>query len=333
MSVLREVKKAILSLPSRDFFEKVVLTHYESEILGSDSFIPLTQEVKRDTSTIIGIDGGNATIYLSPTIGVFVIRVASVSITKREVYSWLVSVIQTDSQTFSITYQSIQGDLEHPDITQIKRSDVQQLRDDSTILLVKISQIIRKIAELSLAHKKSMDEDTIIILDGSLHAQLELEKTYLEKLQSNRVVGVSKTTSILTNTFRPVTTALLQLQPSQTSWVIPHILTPVDIKKAVAYISFAKLHANAKNIFRIDTFTKSDIVSLLSNVMSVCDDSSFIGYPYPLIKADDAARVTTQEVSYFQQQFFSQFDELTYAELKQRERSLSAHEILDSLKF
>ncbi|MEM4263541.1 MAG: DNA double-strand break repair nuclease NurA [Candidatus Woesearchaeota archaeon] len=156
----------------------------------------------------------------------------------------------------------------------------------------KIAETIRKFAELKVAAEiiDELSEGDVLVRDGDLDCCITHEKEYIDALKDKAakkgvmVCGLSKTTKIITDTGSSVIAALNSIAP-EGEWVYPALPT----------ISFAKLHKEAKNIFRIDVFDYKHLEKILPLLKANSKDPCMLGYPYGLIEADRFARITHNE--------------------------------------
>jgi hypothetical protein len=131
--------------------------------------------------------------------------------------------------------------------------------------------VMRTIAE----HCVSCDHG-IVIHDGSVRTT----NGYLRKHMDEEARGIAKTTGILTSRSRPVGLALLMTAPAG----IWYATLSQDA-------SFVRLHPAASHVFLVEGMTPE----LLSLLAAWSADMAFPGYPYPLVLADQMARVTNNE--------------------------------------
>ncbi len=327
MGIIANIKKQLVQVSNGNFFESIQTSQFISEQLDLDI---CTKFVSEKCDSIVGIDGGLNTIYMHSSMGVFVLRIASVSNTHTQTHTWLLQVLKKSDTTFTIVFEPIQATFQLPKIDEIGLENIHAVMGDGSVQILKVANIIRRLVELVYADSQ---KESIVLIDGSLQGFHSVEKTYLQNLSHKNVLGVCKTTQFITDSHKPVSSVLTKLQPEKTCWIACDVLESKESITPKMYVHFAKLHKNANHIFRIDTFCSQKDSDLISQVASYCDDSVFLGYPYVLIRADELARVSNDEVSYLRNKFYQQFDELTYTQLKQMETSMNTHEILDSLKF
>jgi|TARA_B100001964_G_scaffold224653_1_gene271709 hypothetical protein len=201
-----------------------------------------------------------------------------------------------------------------------------------------MSGVIRRFAELKAASSviDLLNNDDIIVLDGSLQCTFTNEKKYFEKLYekaSNKniiICGLSKTTTLMTDKGSSIANALNKLN-QKGKWLYNPI---ADIKsnQHKAEMSFVKLHESSKYIFRFEIYKeqKQHLNNIISLIANNCKDSVFIGYPYGLIEADRNARISHQEKQMLLTLFSTKLGK-DWEKIKQSISSINAHEILDSI--
>jgi hypothetical protein len=188
----------------------------------------------------------------------------------------------------------------------------------------KIAEVIRKFAEIKMANEAvdALEKGDVIVRDGDLQSSITGENKYYEQLFDKAkekqviVTGLSKTSSILTNTGNSVASALNSLSPD-CDWY--YLATP--------FIGFAKLNKNSKHVFRLDLSNKEHIGNVLSLLKANSIDPCFLGYPYGLIEADKHARVSQKEQQQIQLMFLAKGGN----QFREHISSKDAHEILNKI--
>jgi len=188
----------------------------------------------------------------------------------------------------------------------------------------KIAESARKIAELKIAAElvSELDSGDMIIRDGDLLEGTEQEKRQIENLKEKSgekqvvVAGLSKTTSLLTDSGNSVSAVLNKIGPA-CAWYYP----------ATNNVGFVKLNKNANYVFRLDFFVPDKLADVLGALKANSRDACFIGYPYGLIDADRFARVSTKEKEKLKLMLMSKGGENFRAHLA----SIDAHEILNKI--
>ena len=188
----------------------------------------------------------------------------------------------------------------------------------------KIAESARKISELKIATEmlNELESGDIIIRDGDLIEGTEQEKRQIEDLKNKSiqkeviVSGLSKTTSLLTDSGNSAAAVLNKIGPS-CAWYYP----------ATNNTGFVKLNKNSNYVFRLDFFIPDKLADILGGLKANSRDACFIGYPYGLIDADRFARVTTKEKEKLKLMLMSKGGENFRAHLA----STDAHEILNKI--
>ncbi|MBW2973516.1 DNA double-strand break repair nuclease NurA [Candidatus Woesearchaeota archaeon] len=188
----------------------------------------------------------------------------------------------------------------------------------------KIAESARKISELKIAADivNELNSGDFIIRDGDLTEGTEAEKKQIEALKQKSaeknviVAGLSKTTSILTDSGNSASAVLNKIGPS-CEWYYP----------ITNNIGFVKLHNNSNYVFRLDFFISDQLADLLGALKNNSKDACFLGYPYGLIDADRFARITTKEKEKLKLMLMSKGGDNFRAHLA----SINAHEILNKV--
>lgn len=188
----------------------------------------------------------------------------------------------------------------------------------------KIAESARKIAELKIAAElvSELEAGDIIIRDGDLLEGTAQEKEQIEKLKEKSskkgviVAGLSKTTSLLTDSGNSASAVLNKIGPN-CAWYYP----------ATNNVGFVKLNKNSNYVFRLDFFIPDKLADILGGLKANSRDACFIGYPYGLIDADRFARVSTKEKEKLKLMLMSKGGENFRAHLA----SIDAHEILNKI--
>ena len=201
-----------------------------------------------------------------------------------------------------------------------------------------VANVVRRFSELKLAAcvVEKMEQDDIIVLDGSLQCTFTNEKKYMdnlfEKASSKNVIvcGLSKTTTLMTDKGNSISNALNKFNFSG-KWLYQPV-ADINSNEHRAEITFVKLHEKARHIFRFEIFKEqknmlNEVVSLLAGN---CKDPVFFGYPYGLIDADRNARISNNEKDMTKTIFSIKFGK-DWEKVKESLTSIDAHEILDKI--
>jgi hypothetical protein len=188
----------------------------------------------------------------------------------------------------------------------------------------KIAEAIRKFAEIKMASEAIDELNTgdLIVRDGDLKSSITGEEKYYDQLFSKAkqkgiiISGLSKTTSILTDTGNSASAALNAISPD-CEW---HY-------QGTDNIGFIKLHKNSKYVFRLDVLDNTKLGIILAILKENSKDPCFLGYPYGLIEADRHARVSNKEQQQIQLMFLAKGGN----KFREHISSKDAHEILNRI--
>jgi hypothetical protein len=191
-----------------------------------------------------------------------------------------------------------------------------------------VVSIARRFAELHLASEiiKTLQQEDMLLMDGSLQQSYTNEEQLLAKLkqsqeQSATVIGLSKTNSVLTTAGTSFAQHLAQF-PGK--WYYAPVGKPLNNSP---HISFAKLHEKSSQVFMMDSFQPLEAMHYTA-LASYAHDPVFLGYPYGLIEADRAARITATEAASLQFQLTEKLGKSFH-----NFSTKNTHAILDRISF
>ncbi|MBL7055013.1 DNA double-strand break repair nuclease NurA [Candidatus Woesearchaeota archaeon] len=201
-----------------------------------------------------------------------------------------------------------------------------------------IANVIRRFSELRMAKNiiEELDNEDILVLDGSLQSSTTNEDGYLNELfekalEKNILVSaLSKTCSIMTEKGNSLISVLGALK-AQGRWNYSPV-AEINSLKHQAEMFFVKLHEKSRHIFRFEVYKKQKhrIDETLSLIAENSNDPVFLGYPYGLIEADRFARVSNKEMDYFKTKLVLRLGSMA-DRLNEHLNVRNAHEILDKL--
>ncbi len=188
-----------------------------------------------------------------------------------------------------------------------------------------VASHVRKLLELSFMSEvcNSLSANSVLVRDGDLEPFGGLQKSAVVLLRSSAqsrgvvVLGISKTSSLCTDSGNSAVAVLLSMAPSG-SWFY----------HSSGSVCFARLHPSGR-VFRCDFFShdRSLLLFALSSLAVNSSDPVFLGYPYGLIEADLSARVSREEASSLGLRFELQ----SKGVFRSLWDSMNAHELLNSL--
>jgi hypothetical protein len=153
---------------------------------------------------------------------------------------------------------------------------------------------------------RAADAGDLVLVDGSLHGGPLVPQTVVHRVHEDALVrgvslaGVVKASTLYWGRSAPLVTLLKrrgdrELGPSR--WAARISTDPVFGRLYIGDIFVAHLAPTAPHAFRVDVARGPAAASeVLARVASLAGDPAFVGYPYPLARAHQAARVTGYDV-------------------------------------
>lgn len=300
----------------------------------------------KETKKIAFIDGGNTEILKAPNFSLQLIRAycsiykenKKISSKKREFYVLINAVNQESSiiyktQFFGLNKEAIIFNSFDETIRQGKHR----------ISISQIGNIIRRFTELETAKNiiNELGNDDIILIDGDLKASVTNEIYYLNKLYEKAieknitVCAISKTSELFTEKGNALLPVLNELSTNKTNkeWYY-YPLVEISSKAHKVDMHIIKLHKNSRYIFKFEIFneTKYSIDQLLQIIKNNSKDPVFLGYPYGLIEADQAARVSNKEKDYLKTIFLTKLGK-NNEKIARYLNTVNTHNMLDSISY
>ncbi|MBD3259183.1 hypothetical protein GF371_00970 [Candidatus Woesearchaeota archaeon] len=347
--LLKELDKVISSESTMIVFTD---KNYNSIALCSENFheIEANAKINKDAELekrkIAFIDGGNNTVVKSSNFIVSFIRLyaavycgkAKIKEDKHEFFA----VVTADYADEKLRYKTELFPIGNALLPRIKDLVFDSM--DKTITegsnraeIAKIVDNIRRFGELNLAASLAsyLEENDIILLDGTLQATVTNENSYLNVLYDEcerkkiTVCGLAKTSNLFTDKGDNAQAAVNKLNSKNKDLARWYYYPFVQImnEKHKADMFFVKFHPGSRYIFRFEVHNSLnfDLKSLFSLIAENSNDPVFPGYPYGLIEADKNARVSNEERNYMKTIIE------TKRNLNQYLRSLDAHDVLDNI--
>jgi len=308
-----------------NFFEKID-SSYQSRILNADCVHQL--KLDRSLLPIVYIDGGNQFLIKSSALCIALIRIANCVFEKNQYkskkYDFFV-IARMQEKKIKLEYSSLEGEIDFLQYLPTEISQNDEVLKTAEQPLMKAISHIRKIAELESARIAAIEhKNSLIVWDGALLSP-HIHKVVAKILPLATIISVSKTTGLLTTSGFPVAMYIAKLTDFDSYYTDALLIDFIGVH-------FAKLHPKSEFILRIDA-PQCDYAKVFGVLASQSADITAKGYPYGLLKADEAARVTNEEVLYFKTRLIQQLDSLTVRQLRLLEHTADTHELLDSLKF
>lgn len=212
----------------------------------------------------------------------------------------------------------------------------------------RVASVARRFAEWEFAShvvKKELEEENMLVVDGTLQAPYTNEPKYVEKIQRQvmhkkvHFVGLSKTCELHTTTGLSLVGAIRKLAADNgISGIWYHPIASISSPDHKAIVLMVKLHPNAERIFRFEIFSKDPDINgqiperTLGQLSDNSSDISFPGYPYGLIDADMFARVREDEVEGYQLLLLSEISKQgKWEKFARHIQASDAHDVLNML--
>ncbi len=306
-------------------------------------------EKSASSSKIAFIDAGSAEIIKSPNFSLNLIRAyyaiyknnKRINSKKYDFYSFI-STKNIENELF-YNAEFIRLDNENnvvPDNEDLLLNSLDETikQGITRASISSVANVIRRFSELKTAINiiNNLNENDIIVLDGSLQCTFTNEKKYFEELykkaaEKNVIIcGLSKTTTLMTDKGNSIANALSKFNVAG-KWLY-YPVAEIKSSNHKAEMSFVKLHEKSRHIFRFEIYKEQkeklmEVTSLLSNN---CKDAVFLGYPYGLIEADKNARISNQEKGMLLTLFSAKFGK-DWEKIKESLSNMDAHDILDRI--
>lgn len=275
--------------------------------------VSLNHSAVKNENRILFVDGGEGIVFSSASAIVFRVRVTGVLFkgTEREkvIVKEFTCLVSGNSLTFSET----------PDFP---------VKIEPAVPLQEISGKVRKVLEAGYAAKWAKEEKPdIAVLDGLLSAYGGLVGGIVTPL-----IGIAKTSSMASDEGSSLVSAFHSLEKGAGFAVVGKPASNSKGEKSKLFVCVAKLHAAAFFSFVVECNPKDEkgIKGLLEPMLPLCADVSFLGYPYPLVLADQLARISQQELSVEKTRILVSLSDKS---LSFQLSSNEAHSVLDTMRF
>lgn len=209
----------------------------------------------------------------------------------------------------------------------------------------KVADAARRFAEWKFTAtviENELQEGDLMIRDGTLQTSLTNEAHFADAVytaaSAKNVIfcGLAKTNRLLTTTGNSLAKVIKQLGDSifsRKAWYY-YPIAKINTSDQKAEMFFVNLHPLSPSAFRYEIFrdqavtmNPDDFNSIFSELVMNARDPVFPGYLYGLIDADNFARVSTQEVNYYNTIFLSLAEQRE--DLEGLVAPLLGHDIID----
>jgi hypothetical protein len=309
----KQIIEFLSNFPTQD---KILFNNKQIEI-DKNSF----SEIHNSTAskTIAFIDGGQAEILATGNFCLSFIRIVAQffqnnqkkQVIKHEFYlftyaKWINEELFYESKLFPVEGNLLISE----EVLSISSNDATIKNGVERAAISKVTNMTRRLSELSLANKIQQQVD-FVIMDGNLDSSYKNESKFITQL-NDKVCALAKSSYLFTVSGNSPVVLLNKINPSR-CW--RYFLN--------ANTYFVKLHEKAKHVFRFDGNPEA-----LPYLMQNSADALFLGYPYGLILTDKLARVSNEEKSQLRMNFLLRSENKAILEYLHTQ---DAHDILDKI--
>ncbi len=251
-----------------------------------------------EAGTVWAVDGGSCTVADGRSFQVVAFRAARVRFERGA--TALVERPQLD--VHAVSPEEMER-LARATLTELCGSEPERLPE-----LPRPVDALREWAEWAEVARTVRDasEGDLVLVDGSLHGGPLVPQVVVQRVHGEAVArgvslaGVVKASTLYWGRNAPLVTLLKRRadrEVGRTRWGARISTDPVFGRLYVGDIFVAHLAPTASHSFRVDVaHGPAGAAQVLGRLASLSDDPSFVGYPYPLARAHQAARVTGYDV-------------------------------------
>ncbi len=301
---------------------------YVAVPLGIEHFHAITPAEKM----LAFVDSGNAELAKGANFSLQFIRTCAVIKGKAAIHREHTCLVQASRKDGKLGY-SIELFGTSKNLPFIDLYDQSLALGSNRVEPARVAELVRTLLELQLATDiiKDLPNNSFLVRDGSLEAHTIHEQNALRalyeaaRLQGVTIAGLSKTSTLLTDTGHAAVPFIAHLAP-QGRWAY-HPIATSNRPEHQAIVCIAKLHERSTHSFRIDVFDQNApfVDELLSALAFESQDAAFLGYPYGLTEVDRYAKVREEERAYLRMRAEAALGH----SLQDAERAIDAHDRLN----
>lgn len=302
-----------------------------AEIRDELQFTPIAPQ----RAPLLCVDSGSAELIVSPSCAIQVIRIAAVhwhEQCQRFREEWLLVLVKTpEGYRAELTPRSSTAHAFPQRTLAFSESEQVLLDGGFRGSISRLGGLVRKLGELQYAKHCAQQFPVILVLDGNLQANSAMvEEALLQLVDAHPVVGFAKTADLFTAEGFNATAAVAEMAAQRGiggCWYT-NALATMRTARNIAFC-FAKLHVRAQYVFRIDALQHDS--RIMAALAAASSDPVFFGYPYPLIAADQLARIGNEEREQLTMELIARSGE-GYTMLRQAMHAIDAHSVLDRIR-
>jgi len=239
--------------------EKILSTKTSSELwLEGKKIVPEFSALQTPTrQTITAVDGGSAAILETTAMQVLFVRIVAVQLEPRKISKKEGFIVASVQENAKIQVQFITEEQERTLFTTQEQE------------LSEVAGIGRKLLEWELVDSS----EGVVVWDGSFTTKYDFEEPYV-----------------------PEGIALAKSSTAIGSWKVFSHSPKAPWAAKANKLCFIKLSEQGR-VFRAENKSKISNHEAFASLVPWAQDPVFLGYPYPLILADQLARVSNDERS------------------------------------
>ena len=193
-----------------------------------------------------------------------------------------------------------------------------------------IAGFVRRLGEWLLTERIGKKCD-YVVRDGSLQTTEKGEWEFQERALNSvkGIIGISKTCSLITTRGYSLVAAIHHMALKngiRGPWYYNPVAKNITTIRGDMFI--VKLHPYSQYAFRSEVYPESISEDIISQLIPLSADPTFLGYPYGLIDADINARVSDEEIKTYRSMLSDYLDEFSRLEIN----AMNAHDIISEVK-
>jgi hypothetical protein len=251
-----------------------------------------------DSGTVWAVDGGSCVVADGRSFQVAAYRAARVRFARG-----VTELVEHPTLTVRAVSPEEMQDLARAILTELCGQEPERLPElprpvDALREWAEWSEVARTVREASAGD--------LVLVDGSLHGGPLVPQVVVRRVHEEAVsrgvslAGVVKASTLFWGRNAPLVTLVKRRgdrELGRATWAARISTDPVFGRLYVGDIFVTHLAPTASYAFRVDVASgPAPADAVLARLAGLADDPAFVGYPYPLARAHQAARVTGYDV-------------------------------------
>ena len=264
-------------------------------VQGHPDAFELAPVAASDPGTVWAVDGGSCVVADGRSFQVAAYRAARVRFA-----GGLTEVVERPTLTVRAVSPEEMQALARSALTELCGQEPERLPE-----LPRPVDALREWAEVARTVREAAAGD-LVLVDGSLHGGPLVPQVVVRRVHEEAVArgvclaGVVKASTLFWGRNAPLVTLVKRRgdrELGRATWAARISTDPVFGRLYVGDIFVAHLAPTASYAFRVDVASgPAPAPEVLARLAAVADDPAFVGYPYPLARAHQAARVSGYDV-------------------------------------